>query len=169
MNLGSLIPWRERPRPSAREQRMDSFSSADREIDAFRREVDRVFDEFFVGPLFGTRHFGDLSPSVDVREDGTHIVVSAEVPGLDEKDLDITIAGDVLTIRGEKVAEAKNENAGAHYVERRFGSFSRSIQLPTEVSEEDVEATYAKGVLTIRLPKPADARREPRRIEVKAR
>ena len=165
MNFGSLIPWRERPRPTTRhEQRDDPFPA----IDAFRRGFDRVIEDFFTGMGSDSRPFARLTPSVDVEEEDKHIVVTAEVPGLDEKDLDITVAGDVLTIRGEKKAASENRNGNSYYVERQFGSFSRSVQLPYEIGEGAVDATYAKGVLTVRLPKPADAQREVRRIEVKA-
>ncbi len=77
------------------------------------------------------------------------------------------MAGDVLTIKGEKRAESENHNGSAHYFERRFGSFFRSVRLPFAVEDEQVEAKYDKGVLTIRVPKPAEAQRQVRRIEVK--
>jgi HSP20 family protein len=96
------------------------------------------------------------------------VVVSAELPGLDEKDFQVTLAGDVLTIKGEKKVENESRNGGAHYVERRFGSFSRSVRLPFQASDSEVDATYQKGVLTVRVPKPADMRTTARRIEVKA-
>ena len=105
---------------------------------------------------------------MDVTDSDRELIVTAELPGLHEKDFEVTLAGDVLTIRGEKKVENENRNGGSYYVERRFGSFSRSIRLPFEADEENVEANYDKGVLTIRIPKPLEVQRAVRRIEVKA-
>lgn len=165
MNLGSLIPWRDKSQvPAERGNYYDPFV-------AFRREVDRMFDDFF-GTL-GARGLEPwsgwpaVSPTMDVTDTDKELVVTAELPGLDEKDFEVTLAGDVLTIRGEKKAESENRNGGAYYVERRFGSFSRSLRLPFAAGDDNVDATYDKGVLTIRIPKPAEVQRAVRRIEVK--
>jgi HSP20 family protein len=166
MNFGSLIPWREKSVPATRDEVADPFVS-------FRREVDRLFDDFFNGSgLRGLSAWpgapASVTPTIDVADHDKEIVVTAELPGLDEKDFEVTLAGDVLTIRGEKKAETENRNGDAYYVERRFGSFSRSVRLPFEAGNENVEARYDKGVLTITVPKPADAQRAVRRIDVKA-
>jgi HSP20 family protein len=105
---------------------------------------------------------------IDVADTDKELVVTAELPGLDEKDFDVTLSGDILNIKGEKKAEREEKNGDAYYMERRFGSFSRSVRLPFEVKDEKVDAKYDKGVLTIRVPKPADAQRAVRHIEVKA-
>jgi HSP20 family protein len=89
------------------------------------------------------------------------------LPGLDEKDFEVTVSGDILTLKGEKKAERDERNGDAHYVERRFGSFSRSVRLPFEVKDEKVDASYDKGVLTVRIPKPAELQRPARRIDVR--
>jgi HSP20 family protein len=94
--------------------------------------------------------------------------VTAEIPGLQEKDFEVTLAGDVLTIKGEKNAETEDRNRNAYYLERRYGSFSRSIRLPFDAEGEGVEAKYDRGVLTVKVPKPASAQRQVRRIEVKS-
>ncbi len=138
-------------------------------IFSLRREVDRIFDEFFNG--FGNiGHDAGLSlrPAVDIAEDDKELVISAEIPGLDEKDLDVSLAGDLLTIKGEKKAEHEERNGGAYYVERRYGSFSRSVRLPFQVDDQDVEAKYEKGVLTIRIPKPIEMQKAVRRIPINA-
>jgi HSP20 family protein len=109
-----------------------------------------------------------VTPTIDLAEDDKELVVMAELPGLNEKDFEVTLSGDVLTIRGEKMAEREEKKGGATYMERRFGSFARSIRLPFEVRDEEVDARYDKGVLTIRVPKPPEAQRTTRRIEVKA-
>lgn len=163
MNFGSLIPWRSKSHPMAR--RDDFFDP----MFSLRREVDRIFDEFFNG--FGS--FGDgagLSPRpvVDIADEDKELVITAEIPGLDEKDLDVSLAGDLLTIKGEKKAEHEEKNGGAHYMERRYGSFSRSVRLPFQVDDQDIEAKYEKGVLTIRIPKPIEMQKAVRRIPIKA-
>ena len=163
MNIRSLIPWSEKTQtPAVRDNLSDPFVT-------LRREVDRIFDDFFNGSA-GTalRAMNGVTPVIDVTETDKEIVVTAELPGLDEKDFEVTVAGDVLTIKGEKKAEHEEKNGDAYYMERRFGSFSRSVRLPFEVKDEQVDATYDKGVLTIRLPKPEEVQKAARRIEVKA-
>ena len=163
MSLGSRIPWREKSTqvPASPDEFYDPFAT-------LRREVDRMFDDFFggrgLGPLSGSRA---MTPTVDVADNDKELVITAELPGLDEKDFEVTLAGDVLTIKGDKKSESENKNGGACYVERRFGSFARSLRLPFEVYDEQVEAKYDKGVLTVKVPKPAEAQRHVRRIEVK--
>jgi len=163
MKLGSLVPWRERSEPAVRDDAYDPFT-------AFRRDVDRMFDDFFIGfgPSAMRSSSGSVNPTIDATETEKEIVITAELPGLDEKDFEVTLAGDLLTIKGEKKSEHEERNGGSYYAERRFGSFSRSLRLPFEVKEESVDATYQKGVLTIRVPKPAEAQSAVKRIEVKA-
>ena len=93
---------------------------------------------------------------------------TAELPGVRDKDLEVSLAGDVLTIKGEKKTETEETNGNATYTERRYGSFTRSLRLPFEVKDEEVDAKFKDGVLTVRLPKPADMQKQVRRIEVKA-
>jgi HSP20 family protein len=132
-----------------------------------------MFDSFFgstsrgaPGTSFGS--WASPTSSLDVTENDKDIVVTAEMPGLDDKDFEVTVAGDLLTLRGEKQAEHEHRNGDAHYVERRFGSFSRSVRLPFEVKDEAVDARYEKSVLTIRVPKPDAMQRQARRIEVRS-
>jgi HSP20 family protein len=164
MNLGALVPWREKSHvPVKREDFYEPFAT-------FRREVDRMFDEFFgsVGTN-AAQHWGaGVVPTVDVTDAEKEMVVTAELPGLNQNDFELTLSGDVLTIKGEKKEENEKRNGGAYYVERRFGSFSRSVRLPFTVEDGQIDAKYDKGVLTIRVPKPAEAQRQVRRIEVNA-
>ena len=160
----SLIPWRDKSQtPARQEDRFEPFS--------FRREFDRMFDDFFNGSLARFSGFEPLqavAPSIDVEDKENEVVVTAELPGLDSKDFDVTLSGDVLSIKGEKKDEREEKNGGMHYVERRFGSFSRSVRLPFETGDEKVDAKYEKGVLTVRVPKPAELAKASRRIEVKS-
>ena len=167
MDFKSLTPWR---------GKSQSHSTRDDELDPFvalRREMDRMFDEFF--NTFGARSLRPLAgggqgltPTIDVRETDKDVVVTAELPGLDQKDFDVTLSGDILSIRGEKKVEQEHKDGDRNYLERQFGAFSRSLWLPFEVKDEEVDARYDKGVLTIRVPKPADAQKTARRIEIKA-
>jgi len=152
MNLKSLVPRRSSQEPD------DPFMT-------FRREIDRMFDHFFDARW---RPFGDggLMPAVDVEETDKEVVVTAELPGVTEKDIHVDLSGDMLTIKGEKKIE--HDSGNGRRKERRYGAFERSIQLPFEVKDGDVDAKFSNGVLTIRAPKPADLRRPARRIEVKA-
>ena len=111
----------------------------------FRREIDRIFDDFFGGVgrrglRSATAGWQGVTPMIDVAETEKEIVVTAEMPGLDDKDFEVTLMGDVLTIKGEKKAEQEQRNGNAYYAERRYGAFSRSVRLPFEVKDEKVDA-----------------------------
>jgi HSP20 family protein len=104
-------------------------------------------------------------PAFDVSETDKELIVKAEVPGMDKKDINITVSDGILTIEGEKKHEKKEDNEQYHRVERRYGTFSRTVRLPDEVEADKVDATYKDGVLNIRLPKSEAV--HPRKIEIK--
>ncbi len=159
----NLIPWRKKEQNAV--VRADSgFPS----LTQFRDEIDRLFDRFFEEPfgLLGPWARGaGWTPAVEVSETDTHVTVQAEVPGIDARDLDVAVAGNVLTLSGQKSEASERSDRGVQYSERRFGSFRRRIELPAEVSPDDVDAQYRNGVLTIRLKK-VHAQRA-RRVQVK--
>jgi len=124
--------------------------------------MDRFFEEALPA-VWGDEKV--LMPAFDISETEDKIVVRADLPGVDVKDLDISITENVLTVKGEKRQEKEEKGESFHRVERRYGSFSRSFTLPAEVKAERVEAVYKDGVLRIEIPK-AEASR-PKRIEVK--
>lgn len=134
-----------------------------------RREMDTLFDNFFRGfgaePFAG--RFSTFNPHVDVMEGDKEIIVSAELPGMDEKDIDLSIQKEALTIRGEKKVEREEKGRDYYRMERSYGSFSRTIPLPAEVDMDKVEAQFRKGVLNVTLPKTAGAVRETKKISVK--
>jgi HSP20 family protein len=136
---------------------------------SLQREIDRLFEDFTRGfatmPSF-TGGNGALMPSTDVTETDKEIEITAELPGLEEKDVQVNLADGVLTIRGEKKAEKEEKERNYRLVERSYGSFERSITLPDGVKAEDVKASIAKGVLSVKVPKPAPA--QARKIEVKS-
>jgi HSP20 family protein len=135
-------------------------------------EIDRLFDDFGFGrsllPRFAEPFAGELSPNVDLAETEKEVIVTAELPGIDEKDVDVTFADGVLTIRGEKKAEKEDKGKSFHRVERSYGAFSRAIGMPSEVDDAKVEAKFTKGVLTVTLPKKPAAQASAKKIAVKA-
>lgn len=142
-----------------------------------RREMDRLFDDFGRGwfrdlaaPTFDTGVFAErvLAPAVDVVEKAGAWAITAELPGLDEKAIDVSIAGDVLTLKGEKTETREEDDEGTHVSERRYGSFARSFRLPDGVDRDKVAANFANGVLTVTVPKLAVEKPEAKKIEVEA-
>ncbi len=139
-----------------------------REVSRLRREMDRMWDDFFA-PARRFLRPGEVEwvPAVDVAEDADKVTIKAEVPGLEAKDLDISLTGDVLTIKGEKKSEREEKKENYHLVERSYGSFSRSLKLPAAVNADKIEASYKQGVLTITCPKKEKVK--PKAIEIKAK
>jgi HSP20 family protein len=132
-----------------------------------QREIDRLFDDFTRGfPAFGSLGTQSLAPSIDVIETDKDIEITAELPGLEEKDVQINVADNVLTIKGEKKAEKEEKDKNYRLVERSYGSFARSLELPAGVNPDEIKASIAKGVLTVTVPKPAPA--QTKTIQVKA-
>lgn len=135
----------------------------------FRQEVDRLMENFFGG--FDTRHFGRRSdafvPQVDVVDTDKEIKVSAELPGLDEKDIEVSLTREGLTIRGEKKEEKEERGKDYYRSERSYGSFTRTIPLPVEIDAEKVAASFKKGVLTVKLPKTKQAISETKKVAIK--
>ena len=155
MNLRSLIPVG-RDQGVAR-RAAEPFTS-------LQREIDRLFDDFTRGwpALGGTTQ---LVPSMDVTETDKEIELSAELPGLQEKDVQINVADNVLTIKGEKKAEKEEKDKNYRLVERSYGSFSRMIELPAGVDPDTIKASIANGVLKVTVPKPAPA--QSKKVEIK--
>lgn len=152
MNLKSLVPVGLGRNVSTRHPFMELQS-----------EIDRLFDQFSRGlPSFGA---GDLVPSMDMSETDKQIELTFELPGLEPKDVDINLADNVLTVRGEKKAEKDEKDKNRRIVERSYGSFARSIELPPGVQQADIKAAIANGVLTVTVTKPAPA--ASKKIEVK--
>jgi len=137
---------------------------------SFRREVDRLFDDFLtpVEPRsFGAANGGAIRPSVDVAETDQAYIVTAELPGLEQKDVELTLRDNALFLSGEKRAEQHSENGGRRYSERSFGRFERVVPLDAEVDADKVEARFKNGVLNITLPKNPKAQDKTRRIEIR--
>ncbi|TVR83015.1 MAG: Hsp20/alpha crystallin family protein [Rhodospirillales bacterium] len=164
MNVRDLIPWsRGRELAPGRE-------GIEHPLVAFQREMDRLFDEFWRGDMPGVARAGGgaVAPRLDVSEDDKAIIVKAELPGLEEKDVEILLSDNMLTIRGEKRAEKEESERGYTYRERSFGAFRRAIPLDAEVIEDKVEAEFKHGVLTVTLPKSPQAQAKTKKIAIKA-
>lgn len=148
---------------------------------SMRHEMERLFDRFShnfdmpsFGSLAGSEHFwpktdGEFMPlAVDVSEDDKTYTITAELPGIEEKDVDVNVTDDVLTLKGEKRAE-KEEKDKSHYLcERSYGAFQRSFSLPADVDINKIDAKFMKGVLTVTLPKNPEAQPASRKIRIKA-
>jgi HSP20 family protein len=139
-------------------------------IRSFFEEVEDLFERFFgeyeMEPV--TERWSLLSPKVDLVEDEKEYRLTAELPGIDEKDLEVTLDEDnVLTIKGEKKEEKEDKGKNYFYKERRYGSFVRRLQMPDDVDVDKIEAKFRNGVLTLHIPKIASARKA-KRIEIKS-
>jgi HSP20 family protein len=142
---------------------------------ALRAEMDHLFDNFTFGRFPSlprlTSHTGGegvVMPSVDVHENDKQIVIEAELPGIEEKDVTVTVQDGVLTVKGEKKFESKEEKKDYHTMERRYGSFMRSMRLPDTADEENITASIDKGVLTVKVAKKPGTTKEQRKIEIKS-
>lgn len=167
MNISDLVPWKSNRGNEVTVRREKSPAT-------LYEEFNRLFDEFFENSWmtpwsdrFG--NFNEFSPRVNVTEREKEFEVTAELPGMSENDIDITVSRDSLTLRGEKKQESEDKGDNYYRVERSYGKFSRVIPFPAGVvNNETVEASFKNGVLTIILPKAEEAQHISRRISVNA-
>lgn len=143
-------------------------------LQSLRREFDDLFNTWASDFKLIDRPWGpsDFLPRVNVSETDKELQVTAELPGVDEKDIEINVSGDQLTIKGEKKSEAdeKKDEKGRSFrrIERSYGSFYRTLTLPFEIDPDKVQASFKSGVLTLTLAKPQEAQRKSRKIEIKS-
>lgn len=163
-------------------QPTEAFEGMFHPLAQLRSDMERLFDDFFSGVSFPfggrgrfmepwrafERSFGAAAPAMDLVETDKAFEVKAELPGLDEKAVEVAVSDDVLTIKGEKKEERDEEKAGVRYAERRFGSFERSFRLPETVDQENIAASFKNGVLTVTMPKRPMPEKPSKKIEVKA-
>jgi len=169
MSVRDLIPWGR----TSTNQAPSVFRDSDRDpFLSLHREVNRLFDDVFRGFGTGLTAFSSLSaagggwPSVEISDREKEITVTAEVPGLEEKDIEILLDDGVLTLRGEKRSESEDKDR--RFSERVYGRFERRIPLGYEIEEDKVEARFRNGVLTVTLPKSETAQSQVRRIAIKS-
>jgi HSP20 family protein len=162
MNMRDLIPWgrSEQTTPSRYRDEADPFMT-------LHREMNRLFDDVFRG--FDMAPLGSMSrmagwPHVEVVDNDKDVRISAELPGLEDKDVEVLMGDGVLTIRGEK--RSKIEDKGRAFSERTYGRFERRIPLAWQVEEDKIDASFKNGVLTVTLPKAAESCPEVKRIAI---
>jgi HSP20 family protein len=147
-------------------------------FDALRNDIERVFERFPLGTsLFGQGPGAErpwpgqgqlnITPAVDVSENDKGYEITAELPGMSESDIDIKLSGGTLTIKGEKKEEREESEKGYYMSERRYGAFMRSFPVPEDVDTAKIEASFAKGVLSLKLPKSAEAQTKDKTIPIK--
>jgi HSP20 family protein len=137
-----------------------------RTLSRLKKEMDELWGKFFKDSGFSVFSESGWSPALDVKETKENILVTAELPGLSAKDVEVNISGDLLTIKGEKKQEKEEKEESFHLVERHYGSFSRSVRLTTEVDTKNIKATHKDGVLTITLPKSEKAKEKQIKVNV---
>jgi HSP20 family protein len=137
-----------------------------REFSTLQNEMNRLFNTVFDGPAPSANggHLRRWMPPMDLVESGDHFVLRADLPGLSEQDVNVELEDTTLTISGERQPEHESREEGYYRVERAFGPFSRSLQLPKGIDPEGVAASFDRGVLEVRIPKPEQ--RKPRRITI---
>jgi len=164
--IGNLVPWaRSRSGVSASREPEDIFTD-------LQRDVNSIFDNMWRGfgapAVAGDGNASRLQPTTDIAETDKEYEVTVELPGIDEKDVEVTLANGVLSIKGEKKFEREEKKKDYYLSERSYGSFQRSIRVPDGVDAEKVSAAFNKGVLTLKLPKLPEAQSTTKKIVVKA-
>jgi HSP20 family protein len=157
MVLRGIIPWRDRRGELARPG--EPFNT-------LQTQINRLFDDFFDGSRWPAQRGAVFAPQLDVKETDKEIQVCAELPGIEAKDLDVNVTEDALTISGEKLSERSSDEKGRYWTERTYGSFERSIPLPTEVDGQKAKSEFKNGVLRITLPKSEGAKPRAHKINV---
>jgi len=163
MNLQSIIPWKKEERSLARGR-----GNGDDPFAQLQRRMNSVFEDFFgrsSSDLWGDAT-EEFLPRVDVSETGKEMRITAELPGLDEKDVEVTVTSNMLTIKGEKKVEKEEEEGDYYYSERHYGHFERTIALPQGIDTDNAEAKFKKGVLKVTIPKKPEAQSSRRKIEL---
>jgi HSP20 family protein len=162
MKLNSLIPWKkEDERLDQRRDNRDPFA-------ALQRRMNSLFDDF-LGDSFSTlwsSSDGAFVPQMEVSETGKEVHITAELPGLEEKDIEVNVTGKMLTLSGEKKEEKEGEKGSYWHSERKYGYFERSVSLPDGVDSDKATAKFKKGVLKITFPKKPEEQNSPRKIQL---
>jgi HSP20 family protein len=144
---------------------LSPFEDMERRIDDFLRRPFSMFGPSWF-PRLRMPEFEEISPIVDIFEEGHDIVMKAELPGMKKEDIEVNITDDIITVSGEKKKEEKIEKKNYHRLERSYGSFVRSFRLPTEVQTEQVKAQFKNGILEIRVPKTEEAKKKEKKVQI---
>ena len=169
-------PAKSEAKPVGRPSTLDIW----RPFESLHDEIDRLFDNFGRGwhfpmkrsligePLLGKETSWGALPAVDIVEHDKEYEITAELPGMDESNIDVSLSNGMLMLKGEKKEEKEEKRKDYYCSERRYGSFQRSFQLPEGVDADKIDAKFQKGVLTLILPKTADAQKKQKKISIKA-
>jgi len=146
-------------------------SDVDHPFYSLQRQMNNLFDDFFSGfDIAPRRLFGGTEgfmPSVDVKESEKEFIIRADLPGVEEKDIDVTVTNDAVTIKGEKKEEKEDKGKNYYYMERSYGAFNRVIPLSAEIEAGKAEASFKNGVLNITIPKSATAKAKGTKVPIK--
>lgn len=163
MNVRSLLP-------SFRDMNKSDYDP----FRSLQREIDQVFNDFSraLRPIVTTENGSDgllrLAPRVDISETETAMEVTAELPGVEDGDINVTLTNDVLSIKGEKKVEKEDKTKDYHLVERSYGLFQRAIPVPFDVDPGKVEAKFEKGILKVTLPKPPEVAAKSHKVAIES-
>ncbi len=143
------------------------FKPFHRGMTTVEKEMENLWKRFQGGSTIGGTFAEEWTPSVDVCETKNKYVVKAELPGLEAKDVNVTLSNDILTIKGEKKKETEEKEEDSHFCERYYGSFQRTLQFPAGVKNDKIDASFEKGILKIDLPKKEEAQKKEIQVKVK--
>ncbi|MEE9910582.1 MAG: Hsp20/alpha crystallin family protein [Deltaproteobacteria bacterium] len=162
MKIKNLLPAAAKP----------AGRSDDHPFYSLQNQMNSLFDDFFSGFDVAQRslagRFGAFMPSIDVKESDKDFTIHAELPGVDEKDVEVTVTHDAVTIKGEKKEEKEDKGKNYYYMERSYGSFNRTIPLATEIDASKAEASFKNGILNIAIPKSQSAKDKGTKVPIKA-
>ena len=163
MRIKNLLPAVQRP----------AGRDDDHPFYSLQRQMNSLFDDFFTGfdvapGALASGKFGSFIPSIDVKESDKEFTIRAELPGVEEKDMEVTVTNEAVTIKGEKKEEKEDKGKNYYYMERSYGSFNRVIPLSTETDANKAEASFKNGVLNITIPKSQSAKAKGTKVPIKA-
>jgi len=162
MKLNSILPWKKG------DSQLSHQRKAGDPVNLLQRRMNHLFDDFFSSQLSDPwgRFGNEFAPQIDISESGEELRISAELPGLDEKDVEVTLADNILTLKGEKKEEHVEDKDDFYHSERSYGYFERAVQLPDGADTENAKAKFRKGVLEIAIPKKPEARARTKKLEL---
>lgn len=149
---------------------MNNYNPMDNYLSSFHREMDNWFNDIFRNfsfPSMSSNNVGNFNPKVDIVENEKEYQFMVEVPGISENDIKLDLSSNVLTIRGEKKQENKNEDKNYRHIERYYGSFERSFSLPEDSDLNNIDASFKNGILSIIVPKSPELKASSRKINIK--
>lgn len=184
MKMNKLAPWNwfnteeDRENRSLPVRRRDTASRFDHPMLQLHNEIDRMFEDFFGGfdlPDFGLGKTWDsmtrtglFKPNLDISETDKEYNIAVELPGVDEKNIELELTGNALKIKGEKKQETEKKDKNYHCMERSYGSFQRVLSLPDDADPETISAEYKNGIMTIKVPRKPELKPDVKKIEIKA-